>query len=181
LKITPAGLPEVLILEPKVFTDERGALFESYNRRTFAAATGMDVDFVQDNHSRSVKNVIRGLHYQVVRPQGKLLRVLRGEIYDVAVDVRRSSRTCGQWIGIVMSEKEPRMAWIPPGFAHGFLVLSDVAEVSYKMTDYWFPEHERTILWNDRGIGVQWPLTGTPVVSAKDQGGTSFAEAELLA
>jgi dTDP-4-dehydrorhamnose 3,5-epimerase len=169
-----------LLLEPKVFTDERGALFESYNRRSFAAATGVDVDFVQDNHSRSVKNVIRGLHYQVVRPQGKLVRVLRGEIYDVAVDVRRSSRTCGKWIGIVMSDKDARMAWIPPGFAHGFLVLSDVAEVSYKLTDYWGPEYERTILWNDRGVGVQWPLTGTPVVSAKDQAGTSYAEAELL-
>ena len=179
MKVIRTEIPEVLLLEPKVFQDARGAVFESYNRQAFAEATGVDVDFVQDNHSRSVKNVIRGLHYQVVRPQGKLIRALRGEIFDVAVDVRRSSPTLGKWVGFNLSEADRRMAWIPPGFAHGLLALSDQADVLYKMTEFWAPELERTIAWDDPHLGVRWPLAGAPILSAKDRAGKRFAEAEL--
>jgi len=178
LNVLRTEIPEVLILEPKVFQDERGTFFESYNRRVLEQATGIDYDYVQDNLSRSVRNVIRGLHYQVVRPQGKLIRVLRGEVFDVAVDIRRSSPTFGKWLGVRLSEENRRMAWVPPGFAHGFLVLSEVAEVLYKVTDYWFAEHERTIVWNDPDLAIQWPLEARPVLSARDAVGVRFAQAE---
>jgi len=180
LKVVRTEIPEVLLLEPQVFKDARGAVFESYNRRVFAQATGIDTEFVQDNYSRSVKNVIRGLHYQVVRPQGKLIRAVRGEIFDVAVDLRRSSATFRRWVGFTLSEGSPQMAWIPPGFAHGLLALSDEAEVLYKMTEFWVPEHERTILWNDPQIGVRWPLAGAPVLSAKDKSGKRLVDADLF-
>jgi dTDP-4-dehydrorhamnose 3,5-epimerase len=180
LKVVRTEIPDVLILEPTVFEDARGAVFESYNRRAFAAATGIDVEFVQDNHSRSVRDVIRGLHYQVVHPQGKLVRVLRGEIFDVAVDLRRSSPSFGKWTGFNLSEENRRMAWIPCGFAHGLLALSDVADVLYKMTEFWAPEHERTVLWNDPDIGVRWPLEGAPLLSEKDKAGRRLSEAEEL-
>lgn len=169
----------MLILEPQVFEDERGAVFESYNRRTFKEDTGIDVEFVQDNHSRSRKNVLRGLHYQVRKPQGKLIRALRGEIFDVAVDLRRSSPTFGRWVGFNLSEKNRRMAWIPPGFAHGLLALTEV-DVLYKMSELWAPELDRTILWNDRDLGVRWPLAGTPLLSVKDAAGIPFARAEIF-
>ena len=179
MKVIATEIPDVLLLEPKVFSDERGAVFESYNRRTFRDATGIDVEFVQDNHSRSVKNVIRGLHYQVVRPQGKLIRVLRGEIFDVAVDLRRSSKTFAKWVGFTLSEENFRMAWIPPGFAHGLLALTD-ADVLYKMTDYWAPEHERTVSWDDPDVRVQWPLKASPRLSAKDKAGKSLLSSEVF-
>jgi len=171
-------IPEVVLLEPRVFEDARGASFESYNRRTFRELTGVDVEFVQDNRSRSLGNVIRGLHYQVARPQGKLVSVLRGEIFDVAVDLRRSSPTFRKWVGFRLSEANRHMAWIPPGFAHGFLVVSDGADVLYKLTDFWSPEHERTVLWNDADLGVAWPLQGQPVVSARDIEGRRVADSE---
>jgi dTDP-4-dehydrorhamnose 3,5-epimerase len=180
MKVIRLEIPDVLILEPKVFEDPRGAVFESYNRRSFADATGIDVEFVQDNHSRSMKNVIRGLHYQVVRPQGKLIRVVRGEIFDVAVDLRRSSRTFGKWVGFSLSDTSSRMAWIPAGFAHGMLAMSATVDVLYKMTDFWSPAHERTIIWNDPDIGVRWPIAGEPVLSSKDLGGKRLAEAEVF-
>jgi dTDP-4-dehydrorhamnose 3,5-epimerase len=179
LKVVRTEIPEVLLLEPKVFQDDRGLVFESYNRRAFTDATGLDVEFVQDNHSHSVKNVIRGLHYQVVRPQGKLVRVLRGEIFDVAVDLRSSSATFRRWVGFTLSETNRTMAWIPPGFAHGLLAVSEKADVLYKMTDYWAPEHERTVIWNDPDIGVRWP-TSAPVLSSKDCAGARLADAELF-
>ena len=174
-------IPEVLILEPKVFHDPRGAVFESYNRLTFKEHTGIDVEFVQDNYSRSVKNVLRGLHYQLTHPQGKLIRALRGEIYDVAVDLRRSSPTFRRWVGFTLSEANCRMAWIPPGFAHGLLALSDQADVLYKMTEFWAPQHERTIIWNDPEIGVRWPTSESPVLSDKDKAGKPLAEAQTYA
>jgi len=180
VKVERTEIPEVLLLEPKVFPDERGMVFESYNRRAFAAATGVDPDFVQDNRSISKKNVLRGLHYQVVKPQGKLVQVLRGEIFDVAVDLRKSSRTFGKWVGFHLSEANRRMAWIPPGFAHGLLALSDV-DVLYKMTELWMPQHDRTIAWNDPAVGIDWPAAGKPVVSAKDAAGVAFGKAELFA
>lgn len=180
MNVIRTEIPEVLLLEPKIFKDERGAVFESYNRRSFAKATGIDVEFVQDNYSRSVKNVIRGLHYQVVRPQGKLIRALRGEIFDVAVDLRRSSATFRRWVGFTLSESNHQMAWIPPGFAHGLLALSDEAEVLYKMTELWAPELDRAILWNDPDIGVRWPIDSSPVLSAKDKTGKRLGEAELF-
>jgi dTDP-4-dehydrorhamnose 3,5-epimerase len=179
MKVIPTEIPDVLLLEPKIFQDERGAVFESYNRRAFREATGIDVEFVQDNHSRSVKNVIRGLHYQVVRPQGKLIRVLRGEIFDVAVDLRRSSKTFGKWVGFNLSGENCRMAWIPPGFAHGLLALTDT-DVLYKMTDYWAPGHERTVAWDDAHISVQWPMKAPPRLSAKDKAGSSLSAAEVF-
>ena len=180
MNVIRTEIPEVLILEPKVFADERGTVFESYNRRTLAEATGIDVEFVQDNHSHSVNNVIRGLHYQVVRPQGKLIRVLRGEIFDVAVDLRRSSPTFGRWVGFTLSDANRKMVWIPPGFAHGLLALSDQVDVLYKMTELWAPALERTIIWNDPDIGVRWPLSGAPILSAKDRSGIALKEAELF-
>ena len=181
MKVIKTDIPEVLILEPRIFEDPRGAVYESYNKRAFAEATGVDVEFVQDNHSRSNRNVIRGLHYQVVRPQGKLVRVLRGEIFDVAVDLRRSSATYGRWVGFTLSEANRRMAWIPPGFAHGLLALSESVDVLYKMSDFWSPEHERTIAWNDPQIAVRWPLEGEPGLSGRDRAGRRLAEAELFA
>ena len=174
------AIPGVLLLEPEVFEDRRGTLFESYNRQSFAKATGLDAVFVQDNRSTSKRSVIRGLHYQVGSPQGKLIQVLRGEIFDVAVDLRRSSPTLGKWLGVVLSAASRKMAWIPPGFAHGLLALSDEAEVLYKMTELRVPENERTLAWNDPQIGIAWPLKGDPVLSDKDAAGTPFRNADLL-
>jgi dTDP-4-dehydrorhamnose 3,5-epimerase len=179
MKAVPTEIPEVALLEPSVFSDPRGSVFESHNRRSFAQATGIDVEFVQENDSRSNRNVLRGLHYQVVRPQGKLIRVLRGEIFDVAVDLRRSSPTFKRWVGVLLSESNSRMLWIPPGFAHGLLALSERAQVLYKMTDFWSPEHERAVRWNDPQIGVRWPLGGEPLLSAKDAAAPLLADAQL--
>ena len=178
--VTPTALPGVLILEPKVFGDARGFFFESFNARDFAQCTGLDVQFVQDNHSKSVKGVLRGLHYQIAHAQGKLVRVAQGEVFDVAVDMRRSSPHFGQWEGVVLSSENKRQLWIPPGFAHGFLVTSDSAEFLYKTTDYWYPEHERSLLWNDPTVGVQWPLDGTPLLAAKDTAGLPLANASTF-
>jgi dTDP-4-dehydrorhamnose 3,5-epimerase len=175
VKVTPTALPGVLLLEPRVFGDERGFFFESFNRRVFQEATGWDGEFVQDNHSRSARGVLRGLHFQWRQPQGKLVRVACGEIFDVAVDVRRDSPSFGQWTGQVLSEDDRRQLWIPPGFAHGFLVLSEFADVLYKATDYYAPQHERCIAWNDPAIGIAWPLAGPPVLSPKDAQGGSLA------
>ena len=177
----PTAIPDVLIIEPKVFGDERGFFFESFNRRQFAELIGRDVDFVQDNHSRSAKNVLRGLHYQIQQPQGKLVRVVQGTVFDVAVDIRRSSPTFGQHVGVELSADNKRMLWVPEGFAHGFLVLSDTAEFLYKTTDYWAPEFERSLAWNDPAIGIQWPIQGEPSLSVKDQQAKALAEAEHFA
>lgn len=171
-------LPDVVLLEPRVFGDERGFFFESWNRRTMAEL-GIEVDFVQDNHSRSERGVLRGLHYQMRHPQGKLVRVIAGEIYDVAVDLRRSSPTFGRWAGFTLSADNRRMAWIPPGFAHGFCVTSDSAEFLYKVTDYWHPESDKTLAWNDPDLAIPWPLSGPPLLSAKDAAGTRLADAEV--
>jgi dTDP-4-dehydrorhamnose 3,5-epimerase len=179
VKVVRTEIPDVLILEPKVFGDERGFFFEPYNKRVFREATGLDVEFVQDNHSRSRSGVLRGLHYQIRQPQGKLVRVSAGEVYDVAVDVRRSSPTFAKWVGFRLDAASKRMAWIPPGFAHGFLVLSEDAEFLYKTTDYYAPEHERTVRWNDPRLGVAWPLREPPMLSAKDAAAPGLAEAEL--
>jgi dTDP-4-dehydrorhamnose 3,5-epimerase len=181
MKCIPTTIPDVLIIEPKVFGDPRGFFFESFNRRQFAELSGRDADFVQDNHSRSAKNVLRGLHYQIRQPQGKLVRVVQGEVFDVAVDIRKSSPTFGQWVGEILSAENKRMLWIPEGFAHGFVVLSDTAEFLYKTTDYWAPEFERSIAWNDPAINIQWPLHGEPTLSAKDQQAQRLAEAEHFA
>ena len=185
MKAEPCAIAEVLLLEPKVFSDARGFFFESYNRRTFARATGLDVEFVQDNHSRSAKNVLRGLHYQIRQPQGKLVRVTAGEIWDVAVDLRRASPSFGRWVAAKLAAESRRMLWIPAGFAHGFLVLSEQAEVLYKTTDYHAPEHERTLLWNDPALAIPWPLAGAPamqpVMSDKDRRGMPLAGAEAFA
>lgn len=178
MNIVRTALPDVLIIEPKLFGDARGFFFESWNARAFAAA-GIPDAFVQDNHSRSAKNVLRGLHYQIEQPQGKLVRVIAGEVYDVAVDVRRSSPTFGRWVGMTLSADNKRMVWIPPGFAHGFVVVSDYAEFLYKATDYYAPEHERSIAWNDPELGIDWPLDGEPVLSAKDRVGTRLRDAEV--
>ena len=174
--VTSTAIPEVKLVEPKVFGDSRGFFFESWNRRALAAA-GLDVDFVQDNHSRSRRGVLRGLHYQVERPQGKLVRVVAGEVFDVAVDLRRSSPTFGRWVGAMLSADNRRMFWVPPGFAHGFIVVSDSADFLYKTTDYWFPEHERTLLWNDPAVGIVWPFDGAPTLAPKDAAGTPLASA----
>ncbi|MEX2151172.1 MAG: dTDP-4-dehydrorhamnose 3,5-epimerase [Steroidobacteraceae bacterium] len=181
MNVIPTDLPGVLLLEPRVFGDARGFFFEAYNRRAFHKATGIDVDFVQDNHSRSSKNVLRGLHYQVRQAQGKLVRVIAGEVWDVAVDLRRASPKFGRWTGVTLSAQSRRMVWIPPGFAHGFLVVSDSAEVLYKTTDYYAPEHERTLLWNDPALAIQWPLAGAPVLTEKDRRGAPLATAEVFA
>ena len=178
MKVLPGALPEVLVLEPRVFGDERGFFLESYNQRVFREAAGIDANFVQDNHSRSARNVLRGLHYQLKQAQGKLVRVVAGEIFDVVVDVRRSSPRYGRWMGLHLSAENKRMLWIPAGFAHGFLALSDVTEVLYKATDYYAPEHERCVLWNDPDIGIDWPLTGMPQVSDKDRRGVALKFAE---
>ena len=176
--INPTELPGVLVLEPQVFSDERGFFFESFNQREFARATGFDVPFVQDNHSRSVRGVLRGLHYQWPHPQGKLVRVVVGEVFDVVVDVRRHSPHFGRWVGLTLSAQNHRQLWVPPGFAHGYLAVSDVAEVLYKTTDYWYPEHEHALLWNDPQVAVKWPLhllPTAPQLSRRD------AQAGLLA
>jgi dTDP-4-dehydrorhamnose 3,5-epimerase len=178
MKATPTQLPEVLLLEPKVHGDERGFFFESYNRRALADA-GLDAEFVQDNHSRSARNVLRGLHYQIEHAQGKLVRVVAGEVFDVAVDLRRSSPRFGRWSAAMLSAENRRMLWVPPGFAHGFLVVSDAAEFLYKTTDYWYPQHERTLLWSDPALGIEWPLQGPPVVAAKDAAGRMLAQADV--
>lgn len=180
MKIIRSTIPDVLILEPKVYGDERGFFFESYNEKVLAEVAGVAAHFVQDNHSRSAKNVLRGLHYQIKQPQGKLVRVIAGEVFDVAVDIRKNSPTFGKWTGFNLSAENKRMAWIPPGFAHGFLVLSDDAEFLYKTTDYWVPEYERCIRWNDTDLAVDWPLQGEPVLSAKDQAGIVFLSAEVF-
>ena len=178
MQITPTALSDVLIIEPKVFGDERGFFFESWNRRAFAAA-GIDAEFVQDNHSRSGRGVLRGLHYQIERAQGKLVRVTEGEVFDVAVDLRRSSPSYGRSVGVALSAANRRMLWIPPGFAHGFVVLSECAEFLYKATDYWHPQHERTLLWSDPALHIDWPLAGAPTLAAKDAAGRLLADAEV--
>ncbi|MCX7144210.1 MAG: dTDP-4-dehydrorhamnose 3,5-epimerase [Proteobacteria bacterium] len=180
MKITPTAIPDVLIVEPKVFADEQGFSFESFNEGAFAKETGIAAEFVQDNHSRSVKNTVRGLHYQIQQPQGKLLHVVVGEVFDVAVDIRRSSITFGKWVGMRLSAENKKMMWIPPGLAHGFAVLSDYADFLYKTTDYWAPEHERTILWNDPDLAIEWPLAGEPILAAKDRAGKRLYEAEVF-
>ena len=180
MKLVATAIPEVLILEPKVFGDSRGFFFESFNQRAFEVATGLNPVFVQDNHSRSVRGVLRGLHYQLRQPQGKLVRVVRGSAFDVAVDVRRRSPTFGRWVGVELSEENHRQMWVPEGFAHGFVVTSDSADFLYKTTDYYAPEHERCIAWNDPAIGIEWPLTGPPSLSAKDQAGIRLADAEVF-
>ncbi|HTP45898.1 MAG TPA: dTDP-4-dehydrorhamnose 3,5-epimerase [Casimicrobiaceae bacterium] len=178
MRVVPTTLPDVLLIEPSVFGDQRGFFFESWNRRAFGEA-GVEAEFVQDNHSRSVHNVLRGLHYQIEHAQGKLVRVCAGTVFDVAIDIRRSSPTFGRWVGMELSAENRRMLWIPPGFAHGFLVMSDSAEFLYKTTDYWYPEHERTLLWNDPALAIEWPLDGPPTVAAKDAAGRPLASADL--
>ena len=180
MKVERSSIADVLLLEPKVFGDARGFFYESYNRHTFAQATGLDVEFVQDNHSRSSKNVLRGLHYQLHQPQGKLVRVTAGEIWDVAVDLRRGSANFGRWTATALSADSRRMLWVPAGFAHGFLVLSENAEVQYKTTDYYAPEHERSLLWNDPALAISWPIAGEPVMTDKDRRGKPLATAETF-
>lgn len=180
MKAESSTLADVLLLEPRVFSDARGFFFESYNRRTFAQATGLDIEFVQDNHSCSSRNVLRGLHYQVRQPQGKLVRVTAGEIWDVAVDMRRGSAGFGRWTAANLSAESRRMLWIPAGFAHGFVVLSEQAEVLYKSTDYYAPEHERTLLWSDPALAIPWPLAGDPVMTDKDRHGKPLALADAF-
>ena len=180
MKTTPLDIPDVVRFEPKVFGDDRGFFFESFNHRQFEDAIGRSVQFVQDNHSRSVKGVLRGLHYQLHRAQGKLVRVVHGEVFDVAVDIRRSSPTFGKWVGSYLSAENKHQLWVPEGFAHGFVVLSDSAEFLYKTTDYYAPEHERCISWNDPAIGIDWPLKGEPVLSGKDRQGKCLADADVF-
>ena len=179
MKVIPTAIPDVLIIEPKVFGDERGFFFESYNQKLWEEKTGLKTCFVQDNHSRSGKNVLRGLHYQIKQPQGKLVRVISGKVFDVAVDIRRASPTFGKWVGETLSAENKRQLWVPPGFAHGFLVLSDTAEFLYKTTDYWAPEYERSIIWNDPDLAIAWPLDGMPILARKDSEGKLFKEAEV--
>ena len=179
MKSISTAIADVFILEPKVFGDTRGFFFESFNSRAFAEATGLDVNFVQDNHSRSARGVLRGLHYQAQQPQGKLVRVVRGSVFDVAVHIRKTSPTFGKWVGVELTEDNHRQLWVPPGLAHGFLVTSESADFLYKTTDYYAPEHERCLAWNDPAIGINWPLEGEPQLSAKDQLGKLLADAEL--
>ncbi|MDH4570333.1 dTDP-4-dehydrorhamnose 3,5-epimerase [Pseudomonas sp. BN414] len=180
MKIVETQLTDVVVLEPRVFGDDRGFFFESFNARTFAEATGVTRDFVQDNHSRSQRGVLRGLHYQLQQPQGKLVRVTAGEVFDVVVDLRRSSPSFGKWAGIVLSAENKRQLWVPEGFAHGFVVLSDYAEFLYKTTNYYAPEHERCIRWDDPDLAIDWPLTEAPQLSAKDKAGVNFKDADLF-
>ncbi len=180
MNVQPTNIPDVLLIEPKVFGDERGFFFESFNQRQWQQATGLDTVFVQHNHSRSVQNVLRGLHYQIKQPQGKLVRVVQGEVFDVAVDIRRNSATFGQWVGEVLSAENKRQFWVPEGFAHGFLVLSETAEFLYLTTDYYAPEHERAIIWNDPELKIAWPLAAEPILSAKDKQAKLLREAELF-
>lgn len=181
MKVIPTAIPDVLIIEPKVFGDARGFFFESFNSKVFHQATGLDVQFVQDNHSRSAKGVLRGLHYQIQQPQGKLVRVVRGAVFDVAVDIRKSSPTFGQWVGVELTEDNHRQLWMPPGLAHGFLVTSDSADFLYKTTDYYAPEFERCIVWNDPTINIRWPFDSEPQLSAKDNAGVALEVAETFA
>lgn len=180
MKATRLAIPEVVLIEPQVFGDARGFFFESFNQKTFNEATGTNHPFVQDNHSRSSQGVLRGLHYQIQQPQGKLVRVARGKVWDVAVDIRKSSPTFGQWVGAELSEDNQHQLWVPPGFAHGFVVLSESADFLYKTTDYYAPEHERCIAWNDPQLGIRWPYEGEPRLSAKDAQGLALAAAEVF-
>ena len=180
MKVVETRIPDVLIIEPKVFGDERGFFYESFNAAAFEAATGLKRQFVQDNHSKSQRGVLRGLHYQIQQPQGKLVRVVAGEVFDVAVDLRKSSPSFGRWFGTHLSAQNQRQLWIPEGFAHGFVVLSESAEFLYKTTDYYAPEHERSLLWNDPELGIQWPFDEAPQLSAKDQAGKLLRDAELF-
>lgn len=179
MKVAPTELPEVLLIEPDVFGDDRGFFMESYNARRFREATGLDVEFVQDNHSRSVQGVLRGIHYQVVKPQGKLVRVVAGRVFDVIVDLRRSSPCFGRWFGIELSDHNHRQLWVPPGFGHAFLVLSNSADFIYKTTEYWHKDYDRSLRWNDPAIGIQWPLQGDPILAAKDAAAPLLAQAEV--
>ncbi|MGL1832921.1 dTDP-4-dehydrorhamnose 3,5-epimerase [Rhodocyclaceae bacterium SMB388] len=180
MKIHMTAIPDVLVLEPRVFGDERGFFLESFNARAFREATGLDLEFVQDNHSRSARNVLRGLHYQVRQAQGKLVRCVQGRVFDVAVDLRRSSTTFGRWVGQELSEHNKLELWVPPGFAHGFVVLSETADFLYKTTDYYAPEHERCIAWNDAELGIEWPIDGEPALSGKDRLGARLSDAEVF-
>ncbi len=180
LKVTPLKIPDVVLVEPQVFEDERGFFFESFNQKKFDQALGKKIHFLQENHSRSARHVLRGLHYQIRRPQGKLVRVVTGEVFDVAVDIRKSSPTFGKWVSEILTAENKKQLWIPEGFAHGFLVLSDYAEFLYKTTDYWAPEHERCLAWDDPELGITWPATGSPILSKKDSEGSRLAQAELF-
>ena len=180
MKVIPTEIPDVLIIEPQVYGDDRGFFLESFNQKDFREKTGVNTTFVQDNHSMSLKNVLRGLHYQIPNPQGKLVRVVNGSVFDVAVDARQSSPTFGQWVGCVLSAENKRIFWIPEGFAHGFLVLSDRAEFLYKTTNYYYPQYEKTILWNDADLGIDWPLEIPPILSPKDQAGQPFKSVEVF-
>jgi dTDP-4-dehydrorhamnose 3,5-epimerase len=180
MQIVQTAIPEVLIIEPQVYGDERGFFFESFNQQKFESLTGVKANFVQDNHSRSAVNVLRGLHYQIQQPQGKLVRVVAGEVFDVAVDLRRQSASFGKWVGVILSAENKRQLWVPPGFAHGFLVLKEGTEFLYKTTDYYAPQHERCIRWDDPEIGIEWPQAIEPVLSGKDQLGVSFSEADVF-
>ena len=180
MKVTPTAIADVLMIEPKVFGDARGFFFESFNQQAFDDVTGARQQFVQDNHSRSTKGVLRGLHYQTEQPQGKLVRVARGAVFDVAVDIRKSSPTFGKWVGVELSEDNHRQLWVPPGFAHGFVVLSEMADFLYKTTDYYAPAHERCIAWNDPVIGIEWPMAAEPSLSAKDKLGTMLRDAQTF-
>jgi dTDP-4-dehydrorhamnose 3,5-epimerase len=180
MNVIKTEIPDLLILEPKVFGDSRGFFFESYNQRELADVAGITDAFVQDNHSRSARNVLRGLHYQIQQPQGKLVRVVAGTVFDVAVDIRRSSATFGRWVGVELSAENKRIAWVPKGFAHGFLVLSEHAEFLYKTTAFWAPEYERSIAWDDPDLGIVWPIEGAPVLSAKDKAGARLRAAEVF-
>ena len=180
MSFTPLDIPDVLLVQPKVFGDDRGFFFESFNQAQFDTALGRTVTFVQDNHSRSGKNVLRGLHYQIKQPQGKLVRVVEGEVFDVCVDIRRSSPTFGRWVGEVLSATNKHQLWVPPGFAHGFVVLSESAQFLYKTTDFYSPENERAIIWNDRQLDIRWPIDGEPILSSKDAIASSFQDAELF-
>lgn len=177
----PTAIPEVIVLEPKVFGDDRGFFFESFNAKAFTEATGLKRDFVQDNHSKSAKSVLRGLHYQINQPQGKLVRVVQGEVFDVAVDIRKSSKTFGQWVGVHLSAENKKQLWVPEGFAHGFVVLTETAEFLYKTTDYYAPEYERSLLWNDPALSIDWPFEGDPKLATKDAVAKKLADAETFA
>lgn len=178
--VMPTAIPDVLMIEPKIFGDTRGFFYESFNLKAFQDAIGRKVEFVQDNHSRSAKNVLRGLHYQIQQPQGKLVRVVKGAVFDVAVDLRKSSSTFGHWVGVELTEENAKQLWIPEGFAHGFLVLSKSADFLYKTTDYYAQQHERSILWNDVDLAIQWPLNGLPFISEKDKSASIFRQAEFF-
>lgn len=180
MKIITTKIPDVMIIEPTVYGDDRGFFYESFNQKHWEEATGLNTTFIQDNHSRSVKNVLRGLHYQIKHPQGKLVRATVGEVFDVAVDIRQMSPTFGQWVGVILSAENKRQMWVPEGFAHGFLVISEYAEFLYKTTDYWYPEFERSIIWNDLDLAINWPLTGEPMLAKKDAAGVQLKLAELF-